>query len=575
MSAMTCFPPARLTLTLLLCLLLPPAVAQTLPDAGALLRESERSLQAPRAAEPLAPLGVSRPMPEDAKAVRVSVQRVLIEGDSLIPEAELQAQVAELVGQSLTLAELEHAAQRLAAYYRERGWYARVYLPEQDVTDGSLRIQVLEGRYDTSYLTVQAGQRANAAKVQRVITQRLVTGAPLTAAALERGLLLANDLPGIEAHGLLQACEEEHGHSDLLLTVQDTAFVTGDVGLNNHGIRSTGRAQAVGGLALNNLSGQGDQLALRLLASEGVRSAVARYSLPLGYDGLRLAAHGSWLAYTLGGSYRPLDAEGQARSAGLTLSYPLLRQSERNLTLSTGYEHRRYRDDMLGAALRRHDINALNLGLNGDLRDGFGGGGLLWGSAQLTHGRLAMEDIAGDRAQDAAGPRSRDNYTKLALQLGRVQSLGAGWQMQAALSGQTASGNLASSERMTLGGPSQVRAYPVNEADGDQGLLLKLELQRELGSGWQATAFYDTGRIRQHKRPWAGWAGGSSQPNSYSLSGLGLGVNWRGTGSLRGWQLAASVATPVGSNLGSVQGRNSDGSGASSTRGWLSLQRVF
>lgn len=127
----------------------------------------------------------------------------------------MQAQVQDLIGQSLTLAEPEHGAQ----YYRERGWCARVYLPEQDVTDGGLRIQVLEGRYDTSYLTVQAGQRANAANVQRVITQRLVTGAPLPTPGLERGLLLANDLPGIEANGLLQACEEEQGHSDLLLTV--------------------------------------------------------------------------------------------------------------------------------------------------------------------------------------------------------------------------------------------------------------------------------------------------------------------------------------------------------------------
>ncbi len=197
---MTAYPSA-----LLLCLLAQSAVAQTVPDAGALLRESERSLQAPRTAQPqLAPIAV-RPMAEDAKAVRVTVQRVVIEGDSFIPEAELQAQVVELVGHSLTLAELEHAAQRLAAYYRERGWYARAYLPEQDVTDGSLRIQVHEGRYDTSYLTVQDGQRANAANVQRVITQRLLAGEPLSAAALERGLLLANDLPGIQANGLLPA----------------------------------------------------------------------------------------------------------------------------------------------------------------------------------------------------------------------------------------------------------------------------------------------------------------------------------------------------------------------------------
>lgn len=569
--------PAGAGLTLLLCLLLAPAFAQALPDAGALSRESERNLQAPRAAEPLAPAVVARPLAQDAKALRVRVRGIAIAGASLLPVAELQARVQELVGQSLTLAELEQGAQRIAEHYRARGWYARVYLPEQDLTDGRLRIQVLEGRFGHSQLNAPDEPRANGAYVQQLVTHGLQAGEPLSAAALERGLLLANDLPGIQAQGLLQAGQQS-GQSDLVVSVQDQAFVTGDIGLSNHGLRATGRAQAVGGLALNNLSGLGDQLALRLLAAEGVRSALARYSLPLGYDGLRLAAHGSVLGYELGGSYRPLDAKGQARTAGLTLSYPLIRQSRHNLNLSAGYEHRRYRDDILGAPLRRHYINALTLGLNGDLRDALGGGGISWGAAQFTQGALHMADVGSDRAQDAAGPRSQGSYSKLALQLGRGQTLawlGAGWQAQAALSGQLASGNLASSERMTLGGPNQVRAYPVNEAAGDAGLLLKLELQRELGQGWQAIAFYDSGRIRQHHRPWAGWDGGGGQANSYSLCGLGLGLNWRGMGAMRGWQLALSIATPVGGNPGSAQGRNSDGSRASSTRGWLSLNRIF
>lgn len=566
--------PAGTRLALLLCLLAEPALAQSIPDAGSLLRETERSLEAPRAAEPQRPAAVAAPAPADENAARVEVQQISIEGATLLALEELQALVQELVGRSVTLAELERAAQRVAQYYRERGWYVRVFLPPQDVTDGHIRIQVLEGRYGASQLGTQTGDRANAEYVRQVVTSRLQPGEALSAAALERGLMLANDLPGIEAQGLLQAGQSQ-GHSDLQVLVHDTPLVTGDAGLNNFGSRSTGRAQAVGGLALNNLSGQGNQLALRLLASEGVRSALARYSLPLGHDGLRLAAHASLLRYALGGGFSRLEAEGQARSAGLALSYLLVRQGERNLTLSLGYEHRRYRDDALSQALRRNAIDAVTLGLNGDLRDGLGGGGVTWGGAYLSQGTLDIEDIAGSRAQDAAGPRSEGRYTKLALQLGRVQWLGAGWQMQAALSGQLANGNLASSERMSLGGPSQVRAYPINEAEGDNGVLLKLELQRELASGWQALAFYDAGRIRQHQRPWPGWDGGSRLANSYNLAGAGLDLNWRGTGSLRGWQLATSVAKPIGSNPGTAQGRNSDGSREKSVRGWIHLHRSF
>ncbi|MFC7205966.1 ShlB/FhaC/HecB family hemolysin secretion/activation protein [Comamonas endophytica] len=498
MSTSTSFP-SSVRLALLLCLLAEPAMAQSIPDAGSLSRETERNLEAPRAVEPQRPAAAAQPVPQDENAPRVAVQRISIQGATLIPLEELQALVQESVGKSLTLAELEQAAQRVAQHYRERGWYVRVFLPQQDVTDGHIRIQVLEGRFGASQLGQQNGERADAERVRQLVTNRLQAGAPLSAAALERGLLLANDLPGIEAQGLLQAGQSV-GHSDLQVVVHDTPLVTGDIGLNNFGNRSTGRAQAVGGLALNNLTGIGDQLGLRLLGSEGIRSVVGRYSLPLGHDGLRLAAHASLLRYELGGNFGR-ELEGKSSGAGLTLSYPLVRQGERNVTLSLGYEHRRYSDDALSQPLRLNRINALTLGMNGDLRDGLGGGGLSWAGADLTQGSLNIRDIEGSRAQDAAGPRSAGSYTKLALQLGRLQWLGAGWQVQAALSGQVANGNLVSSERMTLGGPSQVRAYPINEADGDSGVLLKLELQRELGSGWRALAFYDAGRIRQHRRP--------------------------------------------------------------------------
>lgn len=545
--------------------------AQTPPDAGALQRETQRSLQAPRPADHAVGVPTARPMNDNAKATRVTVRRLVIEGATLIPVAELEAQVADLAGQSLTFAELENLAQRIAAYYRERGWFVRVYLPQQDVTDGTIRIQVVEGRYEGSRLE-NKGSRANGNYVNNVVTHRLKAGEPLSAADLERGLLLANDLPGIRASGLLEA-GEAHAATRLLIQVDDTPFITGDLGINNQGVKSTGTLQAVGGFALNNLAGIGDQLSLRALAAENIHSLALRYGLPLGSDGWRLGTHLSALDYQLGDRYKSLDAKGQAYTGGVTLTYPIIRQSSHNLNFSTGYEQRRYNDDALGAPLRRHNVDAITVGLSGDQRDNLGGGGIIWGGLQLTQGQLDIHDIAGDKATDAAGPRTNGDYAKLGLQLNRQQALGASaWQLFAALSGQWSNDNLGSSERFSLGGPDRVRAYPVNEASGDQGLLLKLELQRELGQGWQAIAFYDTGYIRQHAHTWAGWQGGGNQPNSYSLSGAGLGLNWRNDG----WQMAASAAFPVDGNPGAdANGRNGDGSKSTSPRYWLSLSRAF
>jgi len=563
---------AHLTSSALLLLTAAAVQAQTAPalDAGSLQREAERSLQTPpRATPPPQAAPAAKPMPADAKATRVTVRHIAIEGASLIAVEELDALVAPYLGQNLSLTELEHAAQQIAEHYRQQGWYARVYLPQQDVTNGTIRIQILEGRFSGSTLQ-QSGSRANADAIQALITDRLQAGSPLSSSAIERGLLLANDLPGIAASATLQAGQTQ-GDTALAVNVQDTPFITGDIGLNNHGIKSTGRIQASGGFALNNINGSGDQLALRLLIAQDIRSAVARYSLPIGHSGLRLAAHASTLDYDLGGDYKNLDAQGKAHTAGLTATYPLIRQADRNASASLGYEHRRYNDNMLGQPLRRHRLNALTAGLNGDIRDNLGAGAITWGGLQLTTGSLNIRNVNGDKTADAATAQTHGSYTKLAWNLSRLQALAPTWQIQASASGQWANGNLASSERMTLGGPNQIRAYPVNEASGDQGLLLQLELQKNLPHGWQAIAFYDAGQIQQHKTPWANWNAGSNQPNRYTLQGAGLGLNWRNSD----WIMNASVAAPIGNNKGATNGRNNDNSKKSSPRGWVSLTRLF
>lgn len=86
--------------------------AQTPPDAGALQRETQRRLQAPRPADDTVRVPSARPMNEHTQASRVTVRRLIIDGATLLPVAELQAQIADLVDQSLTFAELEHATQQ-------------------------------------------------------------------------------------------------------------------------------------------------------------------------------------------------------------------------------------------------------------------------------------------------------------------------------------------------------------------------------------------------------------------------------------------------------------------------------
>lgn len=339
-------------------------------------------------------------------------------------------------------------------------------------------------------------------------------------------------------------------------------------------MKSTGGVPAARRPGLNNLSGYGDRLSLRALTAQNLNSLTLQYATPLGSDGWRLGASASAMDYKLGDRFTSLRAEGRANTAGLNPGYAVIRQSDRNLNLSLAAEHRNYEDDALSAALRRQNINALTLGLSGDRNDGLGGGGASWGSLQYTQGRLHIDDVAGDRAADAAGPRTAGNYGKLVFQLARLQSLGSsGWQLQAALNGQWADGNLGSSERFSLGGPSGVRPTRSMRAAASRATCSKLELQRDLGAGWRPRLFTTAAACASTRTPGGAGRAAATSPTATALPAP-VSASAGPVAATGAW--TASVAAALGSNPGATaDGKNNDGKKAGDTRYWLSLSKFF
>jgi hemolysin activation/secretion protein len=97
--------------------------------------------------------------------------------------------------------------------------------------------------------------------------------------------------------------------------------------------------------------------------------------------------------------------------------------------------------------------------------------------------------------------------------------LGGDTLLWLALAGQQASKNLDSSEKFSLGGPTNVRAYPTGEASGDEGWRGTLELRHSLAASVQGVLFYDFGSVKINKTPFAILA------NDRQLAGAGFGVN--------------------------------------------------
>ena len=163
-------------------------------------------------------------------------------------------------------------------------------------------------------------------------------------------------------------------------------------------------------------------------------------------------------------------------------------------------------------------------------RDSAGGGGITSGSIGWTLGNLKL-----DAALDTYNTLGR--FNKFNLDLMRLQALPEGFSLMGRISLQSASKNLDSSEKMSLGGPGDVRAYPTGEASGDEGVLAQLELRYNAGI-YEPYVFWDVGTIKGNAKP-----NPTATNNKRSLSGGGVGVRfqrnawsgdialaWRGTG---------------------------------------------
>lgn len=540
--------------------------AQTPPDAGTLLQQIEKG-RMPLPPKPGPSLSAPPPMRELAGAT-VTVTAFRFTGNTLIGNEQLTAAVAAFRGRPLDFAQLQDAAVAVAAAYRKAGWIVRAYLPHQEIKDGVVTIQIVEAVFGGTRFEGKPARRIAPERIQAIVQRAQPKGALLNARALDRALLLAGDMPGVMTSGSLAAGAQDN-ETDLVLTIEDGPLVSGALGVDNTGSRSTGSVRLTGDFYLNSALHQGEQLAVNLIHSEGSDYARLDATVPVGSDGLRVGANTSYLTYKLvGADTAALHAKGNSSTAGLAGSYPLVRARLENLNLSLNYDVKRFDNEAVAATVSHYKIDALSATLYGNLLDQLGGGGSNSASLALVRGKL---DLAGspNQAGDAVTTRSAGDFSKLRYAASRLQVLNDGIALYAAVSGQAANKNLDSAEKFFLGGAYGVRAYPASEGGGSTGQLATVELRALLPQQLALTGFYDWGHVTVNRDN--GFVGAATL-NGYSLRGAGASLAWLAG---RGLSLKATWARRIGSNPNpTATGHDQDGS-LTHNRFWLQASLPF
>lgn len=497
-----------------------PADAQTIPNAGSVLQHIESGRE--QALPPKAPPAFAPPPPlKSIGGPTVTVKQFRFVGNHLLTSKQLAKVVAGFIDRPLSFAGLQNAAIAVANAYRKEGWVVRAYLPQQDVTGGVVTIEIIEARFGSVRVQGEP-QRISAGRLKAYVDAAQKPGSPVNADALDRALLLINDLPGVRATGNLTAGRQQ-ATTDLLLDTADLPLFTGSVTLDDDGQRFTGATQVTVAASVNSPLRIGDRADVLYLQSRGTDFESAAYELPVGAHGLRMGIDASHLSYRIvSATFSSLGAHGRSTTADLHGSYPLVRARLGNLYVSFAAGDRWLDNQSAGATTSHYSIESGRVGLTGNHYDEIGAGGSSTASVIFEQGVMDLGGSPNETA-DAETADTAGSFRKVSLTLSRLQGVTDRLSLFASATGQIASKNLDSSEKLYLGGANGVRAYPTNEGGGSEGVLADLEARVQLPAGFNLTGFFDWGEVHFNKDD---TFPGAPTSNVDVLKGAGAAVGW-------------------------------------------------
>jgi hemolysin activation/secretion protein len=210
--------------------------------------------------------------------------------------------------------------------------------------------------------------------------------------------------------------------------------------------------------------------------------------------------------------------------------------------------------------------------LNGQFQDPLQGSNSL--SYQLSLGYLNLTGSP-NKTSDASGAQTAGMFNKIRAQWIRQQRISDVDVFQFNWQGQWASKNLDGSEKIFLGGPQGVRAYPVNEGGASAGHVLNLEWFRQLQ--WDdhppltLSVFKDVGHATVNKYTWD-----TASLNKFALRGHGLSVGTAINSGLGQSQLKLTWARRLGLSpvANSTTGFDQDGT-LTINRFWLTFSHFL
>ena len=498
------------------------------------------------AAEPLPPLApsavpsstlsnppVPAPAPRLSDAPRFLLRDIVVEGNTVLLPAEIDAVIAPYRGKMISVSDLDEVRRQLTVLYIQAGYInSGVVIPDQSASDGILKFRAVEGRI--TGIGIAGTHWFKPGYFENRLNDALRVPFNVKDAETEQQILLQNPLvqrlnielsPGVapgEAHMLADVTEGPQ-YSVGLQVADDQSPTVGEV-----------RGQVQGSIA--NLYGYGDVLSASYGRSQGLNDGSLQYSIPILSDDTRVTVR-----YDRNGtlvvdpSLAPLNVTSDYTNVSLSVSRPFYRTPEQELNLALDLDWRRAQSFVLGqpfpftagADANGHtNVTALRFVQNWV---DHGADHALGLRSTFSFG-LNILDATVEPALPGVPTASGQFFSWLG-QAQYVRRIFGDWEAVARADIQLANGPLFPIEQFALGGIDTVRGYRQYLVVTDDALFASGELRIPLGKvklpylsqdgdeagTVQFTPFYDYGR---------GWNVDRPTPNPQDISSVGAGFRW-------------------------------------------------
>jgi len=485
-----------------------PAQVQ-IPGSAEPSRIRERLPPQPNAPPVAPPVTIEREepaQPPGAEKIRFRLTAITLSGNQALSDADLAPLWRDRLGQEIALSDVYAIAEAITAKYRNAGYIlARTVVPPQQIAAGIVRLRVVEGYIDKVTILGSPPGR----DVIEAIAAHITETRPITAAVLERYLLLLQDLPGAGVQTVLSPSRTTPGAATLSVVAQAEPL-SGFTSLDNRGSRFVGPLQASLGGQITNIFNRADATQLQFLTTpyrtDQLRYGAVTHVEPIGDEGMQLSLSGSYAETQPGSFLKGLQIDGRSVIGSGLLQYPFIRSRSQNLYGRVSFDlHNTTVDLFNGAgALYKDRLRIARFGGTYNIADAWQGTNE---ATFVVSQGLPFLGASRNGSLELSRAAGRSDFTKLNLDLSRTQQIDDNWSVLVAAAGQYAFQPLLVAEQFGLGGTAWDRAYDPAEMLGDSALAGKIELRYSDAPGfdylrnYQLFTYFDAGGVWTRSAP--------------------------------------------------------------------------